>query len=232
MSGFSGADIANLCNEAAIFAARENKQFVESVDFERAQERIMGKSLTAAGIEKTNLLSEEERRTVAYHESGHAVISWFLAGGAPLLKVSILMKLTIVPRSKGSLGFAQYLPNENALESFDELFDMMCVILGGRCAEMHFFSQVGLLTAGHDGGAGRPAKGLPTGGEHRDEVRHERESRQHRAERRRVLKEIQVEVKLSEYLQEQIDREIQSIIARATLRTKQLILQHERHIER
>ena len=81
--GFSGADIANLCNEAAIMAARKNKNFVETIDFELASERVI------AGLEKKRIISEEERKTVAVHESGHAVVSWFLEGGNPLLKVII-----------------------------------------------------------------------------------------------------------------------------------------------
>lgn len=92
--GFSGADISNLCNESAILAARNNKESVESIDFELATERIL------AGYEKTTIIGEKEKNIVAYHESGHAVVSWFLKGGSPLLK------LTIIPRSKGSLGFA------------------------------------------------------------------------------------------------------------------------------
>ena len=91
---FSGAEIANLCNEAAIYAARHNKTQIQPIDFEMATERIM------AGLEKPSLENQEEKRIVAIHESGHAVISWFLEGGSPLLK------LTIIPRSKGSLGYA------------------------------------------------------------------------------------------------------------------------------
>jgi len=128
--GFSGADIGNLCNEAAILAARKNKKFVSSDDFEAATERVIG------GLEKKGIVSEEEKKTVAIHESGHAVVSWFLEGGAPLLK------LTIIPRSKGSLGFAQYLPNETSLESKDELMDRICCILGGRCSEELFRTKI------------------------------------------------------------------------------------------
>lgn len=128
--GFSGADIANLCNEAAILAARKNKKFIESIDFEMASERVL------AGLEKKKIVSETERRVVAVHESGHAVVSWFLEGGHPLLK------LTIIPRSKGSLGFAQYLPNENSLDTKEELIDRLCSILGGRCAEQEFFGRI------------------------------------------------------------------------------------------
>lgn len=92
--GFSGADIANICNEAAIVAARHNKKSVGIQEFEVSTERVI------AGLERQMPLSEEERRTVAYHEAGHAVSSWFIAHAAPLLK------LTIIPRAKGSLGFA------------------------------------------------------------------------------------------------------------------------------
>jgi AFG3 family protein len=95
--GFSGAEIANLCNEAALLAARNNQEFVSAHDFEMATERLIG------GIEKKGIISTEEKKIVAIHESGHAVVSWFLEGADPLLK------LTIIPRSKGSLGFAQYL---------------------------------------------------------------------------------------------------------------------------
>lgn len=128
--GFSGADIMNLCNEAAILAARKNKKMVESIDFELASERVI------AGLEKKRIVSEEDRRIVAVHESGHAVTSWFLEGGHPLLK------LTIIPRTKGSLGFAQYLPNENSLETKSELLDRLCTILGGRVAEEEFFNKI------------------------------------------------------------------------------------------
>jgi AFG3 family protein len=124
--GFSGADIANLCNEAAILAARKGKTKVSSEEFEAASERVL------AGLERKKLISEEERKIVAVHESGHAVVSWFLEGGHPLLK------LTIIPRSKGSLGFAQYLPNESSLETKEELMDRICCILAGRCSEEVF----------------------------------------------------------------------------------------------
>ena len=95
-----------------------------------ASERVL------AGLEKKNLLSDEEKKTVAVHESGHAVVSWFLEGGSPLLKI------TIIPRSKGSLGYAQYLPNESSLENKEDLMDRLCCLLGGRCAEEVFFGKV------------------------------------------------------------------------------------------
>jgi AFG3 family protein len=128
--GFSGSDIKNICNEAAIVAARANRDAVTSHDFEMAVERVIG------GVEQKKIVSAEERKTVAVHESGHAVVSWFLEGGMPLLK------LTIIPRSKGALGFAQYLPNESSLETREELLDKICSILGGRLAEKVFFGRV------------------------------------------------------------------------------------------
>ena len=103
--GFSGADIHNICNEAAILAARKDMKDVGIKEFEEAIDRVIG------GIERKLPISVEERKTVAYHEAGHAVCGWFLENSNPLLKV------TILPRSKGALGFAQYLPEEVSLYS-------------------------------------------------------------------------------------------------------------------
>lgn len=129
--GFSGADIANVCNEAAIVAARQSKSAVEMPDFEAAIDRVIG------GLEKkTSLMSPEERRTVAYHEAGHAVAGWFLEHADPLLKV------TIVPRSSGALGFAQYLPKELKLFTKEALVDKICMALGGRVAEELNFGRI------------------------------------------------------------------------------------------
>lgn len=127
--GFSGADIANICNEAAIQAVRNKHVFVQEIDFETAVERVIG------GLEKKRNVDVDERRIVAVHESGHGVVSWFLEGASPLLK------LTIIPRSKGALGFAQYLPNEQTIETFKELEHKIIAILGGRCAELEFFGR-------------------------------------------------------------------------------------------
>mmetsp|Transcript_3560 Transcript_3560/g.10352 ORF Transcript_3560/g.10352 Transcript_3560/m.10352 type:complete len:828 (-) Transcript_3560:1087-3570(-) len=122
--GFAGADIANVCNEAALFAARAGKDAVTMIDFENAVDRIIG------GLEKKNkVISKLERRTVALHEAGHAVVGWFLEYAEPLLKVSI------VPRGAAALGFAQYLPNENMLMTTEQMLDMTCMALGGRAAE-------------------------------------------------------------------------------------------------
>ena len=132
--GFSGAEIANICNEAAIIAARVKAESVSSADFEQAVERVIG------GLEKKSSSAQnpEQKRTVAIHESGHGVVSWFLEGGMPLLK------LTVIPRSKGALGFAQYLPNESGLERKGELVDRLCCILGGRIAEELLVGKVRL----------------------------------------------------------------------------------------
>ena len=129
--GFAGADIAALCNEAALIAARSTKEYVELVDFEKAADRVIG------GLEKTNsLMSPAEKRLVAHHEAGHAVVGWFLEHADPLLKV------TIVPRGNGALGFAQYLPKEIQLYTQPQLNDMMSMALGGRAAELVFFTDV------------------------------------------------------------------------------------------
>ncbi|KAI6203350.1 hypothetical protein M3Y94_00545900 [Aphelenchoides besseyi] len=128
--GFSGADIANVCNEAALVAARDANEEITMKNFEQAIERVV------AGMEKkSQVLQPEEKKTVAYHEAGHAVAGWFLEYADPLLKVSI------IPRGKG-LGYAQYLPKEQYLYSKEQLFDRMCMTLGGRVSEMLFFGRI------------------------------------------------------------------------------------------
>ncbi|XP_060770706.1 AFG3-like protein 1 [Neoarius graeffei] len=128
--GFTGADIANVCNEAALIAARHLSGAVNTKHFEQAIERVIG------GLEKkTQVLQPPEKKTVAYHEAGHAVVGWFLEHADPLLKVSI------IPRGKG-LGYAQYLPKEQYLYTREQLFDRMCMTLGGRVAEQVFFGRI------------------------------------------------------------------------------------------
>ena len=128
--GFTGADIANVCNEAALIAARELAENIVLKHFESAIERVV------AGMEKkTNVLSPEEKKTVAYHEAGHAVSGWFLEYADPLLKVSI------IPRGKG-LGYAMYLPKDQYLYTKEQLYDRMCMTLGGRAAEQIFFERI------------------------------------------------------------------------------------------
>lgn len=129
--GFAGADIANVCNEAALIAARANKEAVEAEDFEAAIDRVIG------GLEKKNMvMSPEEKRTIAYHEAGHAVAGWFLEHAMPLLKVSI------IPRGSAALGYAQYQPLERYLVSKEALMDQMCMTLAGRASEEIFFDSV------------------------------------------------------------------------------------------
>ncbi len=128
--GFSGADIANVCNEAALIAARKNKKFVEKQDFLDAIDRIIG------GLEKkSKIISHEEKRTIAFHEAGHATVSWLLEHANPLLKVSI------IPRGR-SLGAAWYLPEERQITTTEQLFDEMCSALGGRAAEEITFKKI------------------------------------------------------------------------------------------
>ncbi|KAM0748973.1 ATP-dependent metallopeptidase Hfl [Meredithblackwellia eburnea MCA 4105] len=129
--GFSGADIANVCNEAALIAARLGADHVTEKHFEMAIERVI------AGMErKSRVLSPEEKTTVAYHEAGHAVCGWHLEYADPLLKVSI------IPRGVGALGYAQYLPKERFLYTTEQLSDRMCMTLGGRVAEEIFFKKI------------------------------------------------------------------------------------------
>ncbi len=128
--GFSGADIANVCNEAALIAARQNKKQIEKEDFLAAVDRIIG------GLERRgSVISPEEKKTIAYHESGHACVSWMLRYASPLVKV------TIVPRGK-ALGAAWYLPEERQLTTYDQLVDEMTATLGGRAAEEVFFGKI------------------------------------------------------------------------------------------
>lgn len=129
--GFAGAEIANVCNEAALIAARKGKEQVDMQDFQDAVDRVIG------GLEKKNkLISPEEKEIVAYHEAGHAVTGWFLEHADPLVKVSI------VPRGVAALGYAQYLPKEQFLYRTEQLLDTMCMTLGGRAAEDVFFGKV------------------------------------------------------------------------------------------
>lgn len=129
--GFAGADIANVCNEAALIAARKNKEAVDMQDFQDAVDRVIG------GLEKKNkIISPEEKKIIAFHEAGHAICGWFLEHAYPLLKV------TIVPRGTAALGYAQYTPKEQYLYNTDQLNDQICMTLGGRASEEIFFSKI------------------------------------------------------------------------------------------
>ncbi|MCY4780859.1 ATP-dependent zinc metalloprotease FtsH [Sphingobacterium sp. UT-1RO-CII-1] len=129
--GFAGAEIANVCNEAALIAARKNKPSIDMQDFQDAIDRVIG------GLEKKNkIISPEEKKIVAYHEAGHAIAGWFLEYADPLVKVSI------VPRGVAALGYAQYLPKEQFLYTTEQLLDSMCMTMGGRVAEDITFGRI------------------------------------------------------------------------------------------
>ena len=128
--GFSGADIANVCNEAALIAARHNKKFISKEDFLAAIDRIVG------GLERKNkIITDEEKRVIAYHEAGHATVSWILENASPLIKV------TIIPRGK-ALGAAWYLPEERQITTREQLMDEMAATLGGRVSEQLTFGEI------------------------------------------------------------------------------------------
>jgi cell division protease FtsH len=129
--GFAGADIANVCNEAALIAARRNKKMVDMDDFNSALDRVIG------GLEKKNkLISPDEKKIIAYHEAGHAICGWYLEHASPLIKV------TIVPRGIGTLGYAQYLPKEEYITRTEQLLDRICMTFGGRAAETIVFGKI------------------------------------------------------------------------------------------
>lgn len=129
--GFAGADIANVCNESALIAARRDKKAVDMDDFQYALDRVIG------GLEKKNkIISPEEKKVIAFHEAGHAICGWFLEHASPLVKV------TIVPRGVGTLGYAQYLPKEQYITTTDQMQDRMCMTLGGRAAEAITFGRI------------------------------------------------------------------------------------------
>jgi len=129
--GFAGADISNVCNEAALIAARKGKEAVEMEDFQDAVDRVIG------GLEKKNkIISSDEKKIIAYHEAGHAICGWYLEHAYPLLKVAI------VPRGTAALGYAQYTPKEQYLYNTDQLLDQICMTLGGRASEEIFFHKI------------------------------------------------------------------------------------------
>ncbi len=129
--GFAGAEIANVCNEAALVAARRNKKEIDMDDFNHALDRVIG------GLEKKNkIIAPKEKEIIAYHEAGHAICGWFLEHASPLVKV------TIVPRGIGTLGYAQYLPKEEYITRTEALLDRMCMTFGGRAAEKNIFDKI------------------------------------------------------------------------------------------
>ncbi|XP_036440325.1 paraplegin [Colossoma macropomum] len=129
--GFSGADIANICNEAALHAAREGHKSIDTFNFEYAVERVI-----AGSVKKSKILSKEEQRVVAFHESGHALVGWLLE------HTEAVMKVSIAPRTNAALGFAQILPKDQYLFTKEQLFERMCMALGGRASEAITFNKV------------------------------------------------------------------------------------------
>jgi cell division protease FtsH len=210
--GFAGAEIANVCNEAALIAARKGKEAVEMQDFQDAIDRVIG------GLEKKNkLISPEEKEIVAYHEAGHAVAGWFLEFADPLVKVSI------VPRGVAALGYAQYLPKEQYLYRTEQLIDSMCMTLGGRAAEEVFFSKV---STGAQNDLERVTKlaysmvtvyGMST--------------KVGNLSFYDAQGEYGYQKPYSEKTAELIDQEVRELVDQAYTRTKNLLLEHKQHTE-
>ncbi|KAI8592033.1 peptidase family M41-domain-containing protein [Geranomyces variabilis] len=211
--GFSGADVHNVCNEAALIAARMLADSVSEKHFEMAIERVI------AGLEKkSRVLGPDEKRIVAHHEAGHAVCGWFLQHANPLLKVSI------IPRGVGALGYAQYLPKEDFLQSTDQILDMMCMTLGGRAAEQLCFGSITtgasddlqkvarmaraqVMTYGMTGALGNVSYGSPDGDEG-------------------------FQKPYSEHTAAMIDREVREIVKRAYDRTVKLLTERDAELKK
>ena len=212
--GFAGAEIANVCNEAALIAARSNKTEINMHDFQDAIDRVIG------GLEKKNkIISPEEKKIVAYHEAGHAIAGWFLEFADPLVKVSI------VPRGVAALGYAQYLPKEQYLYRSEQLIDMMCMTLGGRVAEDVFFGKVSTGAQNDLEKITKMAYAMVTIYGMNDRIGH--------VSFRDDMGEYGLMGKpYSESTSQIIDEEVRKIIEDAYQRTKGLIVDHRHHLEK
>jgi cell division protease FtsH len=211
--GFAGADIANVCNEAALIAARRDKQAVDMQDFQDAIDRVIG------GLEKKNkIISPEEKRIVAYHEAGHAVAGWFLEHADPLVKVSI------VPRGVAALGYAQYLPKEQFLYQTEQLLDEMCMAFGGRAAEEIVFGKISTGALSDLERITKMAYSMVTIYGMNKEIGNLSffDSK---------ASEYAFQKPYSEATAEKIDREVKRIVDECYERTKKLLLQHRQHLE-
>ncbi len=211
--GFAGAEIANVCNEAALIAARKDKKEVDMLDFQDAIDRVIG------GLEKkTKIISPEEKKIVAYHEAGHAVAGWFLEHADPLVKVSI------VPRGIAALGYAQYLPKEQFLYQTEQLMDEMCMTFGGRAAEDIVFGKISTGALSDLERITKMAYSMVTIYGMTKEIGHMSfyDSKQ---------SDYAFNKPYSEATAEKIDKEAKKIIDEAYERTKSLLQNHHEHLE-
>ena len=211
--GFAGAEIANVCNEAALIAARRDKKEVDMQDFQDAIDRVIG------GLErKTKIISPEEKLIVAYHEAGHAVAGWLLEHADPLVKVSI------VPRGAAALGYAQYLPKEQFLYQTEQLIDEMCMTFGGRAAEELVFNKISTGALSDLERTTKMAYSIVTVYGMNKEIGNLSyyDSKQ---------SEYNFQKPYSEATAEKIDQEVKKIINDAFERTKNLLTKHREHLE-
>jgi len=210
--GFAGAEIANVCNEAALIAARKDKEKIDMTDFENAIDRVIG------GLEKKNkLISPEEKNIVAYHEAGHAVTGWFLEFADPLVKVSI------VPRGVAALGYAQYLPKEQYIYRTEQLIDEMCMTLGGRAAEDIVFGKISTGAQNDLERVTKMAYAMVTIYGMNEKVGHISFNDQN--------SEYGFNKPYSEKTSELIDQEVRELINQAYLRTKNLLTTRKTELE-
>jgi AFG3 family protein len=211
--GFAGAEIANVCNEAALIAARRDKKAVDMQDFQDAIDRVIG------GLEKKNkIISPEEKKIVAFHEAGHAVAGWFLEHADPLVKVSI------VPRGVAALGYAQYLPKEQFLYQTEQMLDEMCMAFGGRAAEEIVFGKISTGALSDLERITKMAYGMVTIYGMNKEIGNMSyyDSKQ---------SDYSFQKPYSDATAEKIDKEVRSIIDQSYKRTVQLLTQHRQYLD-
>ncbi|MEP7080224.1 MAG: ATP-dependent zinc metalloprotease FtsH [Ginsengibacter sp.] len=210
--GFAGADIANVCNEAALIAARKGKDAVDMSDFQDAIDRVIG------GLEKKNkIILPEEKEIIAYHEAGHAICGWFLEHAYPLLKV------TIVPRGTAALGYAQYTPKEQYLYNTDQLMDQICMTLGGRAAETIFFNKISTGASNDLQQITKMAYSMVTVYGMNDKVGN--------VSYYDPAQENTFQKPFSEETGKMIDQEVRDLIAEAFVRTKALLTEKKHEVE-
>jgi AFG3 family protein len=211
--GFAGAEIANVCNEAALIAARRDKKAVDMQDFQDAIDRVIG------GLEKKNkIISPEEKKIVAFHEAGHAVAGWFLEHADPLVKVSI------VPRGIAALGYAQYLPKEQFLYQTEQMMDEMCMAFGGRAAEDIVFNKISTGALSDLERITKMAYGMVTiyGMNHEIGNLSYYDSKQ---------SDYSFQKPYSDATAEKIDKEVKKIIDEAYGRTRALLVEHRQYLD-